>query len=217
MLDRGARKEICYTSKDPKGKVGIEMIAQPAPTVSCGIEIVRLDATIRDLENMPDDGYRHELLRGVLYRMPSPKEYHGAICSLIGIELGMYCNTHGMRGQVVDNAGYDFTCNDPKPTVLGPDIAISASPAKGYGPYSKIPPLLAVEVASPSDSHPYLTDKARLFLAAGVQVVWGVWPETQTVDVWTQPAIQKTYTINDILDGGTVFPDMAIPVADIFP
>ncbi len=193
------------------------MVAQPLTIVSSGIEIIRLNATLQDLANTPNDEYSYELLKGVLFRMPSPKEHHGAICVLISTELAIYCKAHGMRGQVVDNAGYDFSSPTLGATVLGPDVAVSASPAKSYGPYSKTPPLLAVEVASPSDSHLYLTDKAQLYLTAGVSLVWVVWPDTQTVDVWTAPTTFVTLTPQDTLNGGTVLPGLAILVADIFP
>jgi Uma2 family endonuclease len=198
-------------------KVGILMGAQPAQIIPSGIEIMRLNATIQDLENTPADGYRYELLKGVLFRMPLAKEYHGAICMLIGTELAIYCKAHGMWGQVVDNAGHDFSSPTLGATVLGPDIAVSASPIKSYGPYRKTPPLLAVEVASPSDSHPYLADRAHLFLAAGVPLVWVMWPEAKTVDVWTPPAATVTLALQDTLDGGTVLPGLMLPVADIFP
>jgi Uma2 family endonuclease len=193
------------------------MVTQSLPTISSGIEIVRLNATIQDVENTPNDGYRYELLKGVLFRMPSPKEHHGAICVLISTELAVYCKAHGMRGQVVDNAGYDFSSPTLGTTVLGPDVAVSASPAKSYGPYSKTPPLLAIEVASPSDSRLYLADKAQLYITAGVPLVWVVWPDTQTVDVWTPPATFVTLTTHDTLNGGILLPGLAILVADIFP
>ncbi len=90
-------------------------------------------------------------------------------------------------------------------------------PQKNYGPYGKVPPLLAVEVASPSDSRLYLADKAQLYLGAGVQIVWVVWPDTQTVDVWTPPALQVTRHLQDTLNEGSLFPGLAIPIADIFP
>lgn len=193
------------------------MAVNPVPAMLSGREIIRLNATIQDLENTPEDGYRYELLKRVLFRMPSPKEYHGAICMLLGAALVQYCNAHGMRGQVVDNAGYDLSSPAAGATVLGPDLAVSVSPVKGYGPYSKIPPLLAVEVASPSDSHLYLSDKAQLYVAAGVQLVWVVWPTTQTVDVWTPPAVLVIRGLQDVLDGGSVLPGLVVPVADIFP
>jgi Uma2 family endonuclease len=193
------------------------MAAHAWQTVSSGIELVRLNATVHDLEHTPDDGYHYELLRGVLFRMPSPKEYHGAICMLLGAALVQYCNTHGMRGQVVDNAGFDFSSPTTGATVLGPDIAVTSSAVTAYGPYRTIPPLLAVEVASPSDSRPYLADRAHLYIAAGVMLVWVVWPDTHTVDIWTTSKTVLTLGMQEILDGETVLPGLAIPIAEIFP
>ncbi len=193
------------------------MVAYSIAAERSNKELFRLDASMQDLASTPDDGYRYELVKGVLFRLPPPKEHHGAICMLLGAALVLYCNAHGMRGQVVDNAAYDFSSATLGATVLGPDLAVSAAPAKSYEPYSKVPPLLAVEVASPSDTRPYLADRARLYLEAGVLLVWVVWPETQTVDVWTPPAAMVTLDAQATLDGGTVLPGLTILVADIFP
>lgn len=38
------------------------MVAHLLPTAPSGIEIIRLNATIADLDSTADDGYRYELL-----------------------------------------------------------------------------------------------------------------------------------------------------------
>ena len=50
--------------------------------------------------------------------------------------------------------------------------------------YAEVPPDLVVEIVSPSDSRREVSDKARMWLRYGVDLVWVVQPDTRTVDVY---------------------------------
>ncbi|MBA3825807.1 MAG: Uma2 family endonuclease [Ktedonobacterales bacterium] len=193
------------------------MAIQSVPVLLAAGEVMRLSATMQDLANTPDDGYRYELLRGVLLRMPPPQEEHGQISALLIGSLIPYCRTLGMLKRLVADIGYELRGNDISPTVLAPDVSIIRTPKTAGTTYSSDAPLLAVEIASPSQGRPYLQDKAELYLAAGTVLVWVVWPESRTVDVWTQPGAPVTRSVGETLDGGTVLPGLTIPVGDLFP
>jgi Uma2 family endonuclease len=81
--------------------------------------------------------------------------------------------------------------------------------------YNAIPPDLAVEVLSPSNTPDEMTIKVDNYLRTGV-VVWVVNPDAQRVTVHRPDAPPKTYSINDTLDGGAVLPGFTLPVRDIF-
>jgi Uma2 family endonuclease len=81
--------------------------------------------------------------------------------------------------------------------------------------YVSIPPDLAVEVLSPSNTPDEMTIKVDNYLRAGV-VVWVVSPEAQRVVVHRPDAPPKTYNIDETLDGGNVLPGFTLPVRDIF-
>ncbi len=152
--------------------------------------------TAADVERLPDDGFRYEVYRGVLIRMPGTGIQHGLICQFIGRILEAYWRAKGERYRVAQNVGFDFTFpGDPKQsTMLVPDVAVTATntpPDPGIG---KDPPLIAVEVASPSETRAELTAKAQFYLNGGVAEVWVVWPKTRTIDVWTAPAAPITFT-----------------------
>lgn len=152
--------------------------------------------TADDVERMPDDGFRYEVFRGVLIRMPGTGKFHGFICQFIGEILSAYWRALGQRFRVVQNVGFDFTFqgDPPQTTMLVPDVAVMANndgPDPGIG---KLAPLIAVEVASPSDSKRAMQEKAVFYLNGGVAEVWAVWPKTRTVDVWTAPTAPVTYT-----------------------
>ena len=43
------------------------------------------------------------------------------------------------------------------------------------------------EVSSPNQFRPEMFDKVKVYLGAGVQLVWVIWPARQQVDVWLPP------------------------------
>ena len=53
-------------------------------------------------------------------------------------------------------------------------------------------PTLAIEVISPSQTIQAMLDKARLFVRAGVKVVWTVEPYSRSVFV-TTPALEQVF------------------------
>jgi Uma2 family endonuclease len=81
--------------------------------------------------------------------------------------------------------------------------------------YNSIPPDLAVEVLSPSNTPDEMTIKVDNYLRAGV-VVWVVSPEAQRVVVHHPENAPKIYNLTDTLDGGSVLPGFTLPVRDIF-
>ena len=60
--------------------------------------------------------------------------------------------------------------------------------------------------------------KARRYLAAGVRLVWVVWPKSQQVDVWRPDTVQPVARlgIGDALDGLDVLPGFTYPLARLF-
>jgi len=75
------------------------------------------------------------------------------------------------------------------------------------------PPLLAVEIASPTQGIQALVDKAQFLLAHGVESAWVVQPQLRTVTVFVPDAEPKTYSDGVVTDPAT---DVEVEVASIF-
>jgi Uma2 family endonuclease len=75
---------------------------------------------------------------------------------------------------------------------------------------------LAVEVISPSNTRREMERKLTDYFAAGVAVVWLVYLKTREVAVYSSPNKSVTLRGDDVLDGGTVLPGFAVPVAQLF-
>jgi len=120
---------------------------------------------------------------------------------------------------------YDLTQpGDATETALIPDVAfvqagrLPAILSAAAKQYPRLAPDLAAEVVSPSQGRTEMDDKARLYLDRDVRLVWVIWPDTQTVDVWRPGADTPVATpgANDQLDGLDVIPGFICPVADLF-
>ena len=60
--------------------------------------------TIEEFKRLPEDGMRHELIRGVLYRMPPPKPRHGRVTGNAFAEVRHHVRANGL-GAVYDQSG----------------------------------------------------------------------------------------------------------------
>lgn len=77
-------------------------------------------------------------------------------------------------------------------------------------------PDLAIEVISPSETVDDVESKVIDFLEAGTQLVWLIYPRTQTVTVYRSLTDIEILTIEDKLDGGVLLPGFSVPLKEIF-
>ena len=181
--------------------------------------------TADDLLAMPDDGYIYELVDAHLFRTRAAGFETSSIAALLAATINGFVRSRKL-GIVTDSSGeYNLTQpGEAKETALIPDVAFVRAdrlPPRGSREYKGAPrlaPDLVVEVVSPSQYRPEMAAKARLYLEAGVRLVWIVWPTDQQVDVWRPGADSPvaTLTITDTLDGLDVIPGFTHPVSDLF-
>jgi Uma2 family endonuclease len=172
------------------------------------------------LQLMPDDGWRYELVQGRLVRMPPTGFDHGRIAAnLIGL-LQPFVRQNRSGVVLSSETGFILSHEGEPDTVLAPDAAFVSSqrsPAHNVTGFARLAPDLVVEVASPGQTRSQMETKVRLYLATGVQLVWVVWPESRTVDVWrAAQGGSATLAESDSLGGENVLPGLTIAVRDIF-
>jgi Uma2 family endonuclease len=78
-------------------------------------------------------------------------------------------------------------------------------------------PELCIEVVSPNDLADEIETKVEEYLQAGVRLVWVVYPRHERVYVYDSATQLRRLTRADTLDGGSVLPGFALPLADLFP
>ena len=132
--------------------------------------------TYDDLQRMPDDGHRYELLDGTLLVTPSPGTAHQVCAGALYVLL----RNHRRPGEIVMIAPFDYVISDV--TVLEPDVLVARRADLGK---ANLPttPLLVVEVLSPSTRRVDRTAKRQAYEDAGVPAYWLVDPEGPAVTV----------------------------------
>ena len=169
--------------------------------------------TAEDLLNMPDDGYRHELVKGELLTMTPPKHEHArTVAKLIRI-LGNYVEAEDL-GEVWADSGFMLETNPD--TVIGPDVSFTAKQRLTDPPgYISGPPDLAIEVRSPGDRTGKVQRKATMWLDFATRSLWLVNPAKRTVEVCHADGQRRLFHESDELVDDTV-PGFRVRVSKIF-
>ncbi|MDA0565760.1 Uma2 family endonuclease [Streptomonospora sp. S1-112] len=131
--------------------------------------------TVDDLERMPDDGRRYELVDGRLDVSPAPKPGHARVEHRLACHLESVCPP-GFK--VFRGAGIDLNARRTHHRI--PDLSVFADhklPASGY---FEDPPVLAVEVVSPESRFRDHHTKLREYAAFGIGSYWIVTPDPVT-------------------------------------
>jgi Uma2 family endonuclease len=140
--------------------------------------------TFEDLERLPEEPGKTELLDGELIQMPPAKRPHNKIGKRLFLRLHQLVES--MRaggaarglGEVEIEVGYKL---GRKPdSWLIPDVSVAHSGQSGDDYYEGAP-LIAIEVISESNTAAKIDRKIEKYLAYGGQEVWVVYGETRRV------------------------------------
>ena len=166
---------------------------------------------------MPDDGFRYELVRGELRKMPYRGFREGQVSASIAALLGIHVKANRL-GTVYAATGFLLE-SDPD-HVRAPAVAFvrraraeSVVDRDGYFPGA---PDIAVEVISPSDSYTEVEEKVADWLNAGTLAVIVVDPRRRTIKVHRSPAEAVVLTEADVLAVEEIVPGWQMRVRDIF-
>lgn len=180
-------------------------------------------ATVRttsaeDLLAMPDDGFRYELIRGMLKKMTPAEHEHGRIAAIVTASLVQHVTANELGAVYAAETGFKLASNPDH--VRAPDVAFirrerleQTGEVEGYWAGA---PDLAVEVVSPNDRYTDIEDKVFDWLNAGTRMVIVVNPRKRAVTVYCSRADVTVLTVGDTLDGGDVVPGWKMAVKDMF-
>ena len=174
--------------------------------------------TADDLFQLPDDGYKYELVEGELIRMPPTGAEHGQIVTNVASLLRNHVKQYNLG--VVCAADTGFWLKRNPDLVRAPDASFVSKeriPSEGiprsYWPFA---PDLAVEVISPNDRFDDVLEKVAEYFAAGTRLVWVVHPKTQTVLVYRSLHHVRSLGPDDELSGEDVIPGFICRVMELF-
>jgi Uma2 family endonuclease len=154
--------------------------------------------TVDDLDRMPDDTRRYELLDGVLIVSPRPRVLH----QKVAFELA----------KALDDACPPSLLVIPEPAVilsryteLDPDIAVIHQRQLDDTKLAE-PPLLIVEVRSPSTALIDLNRKKLAYQEFGVPSYWIVDPDRDAPELIVFQLADGGYEQIALVTGGSSFP-----------
>jgi Uma2 family endonuclease len=125
--------------------------------------------TVDDLDRTPDDGRRYELVDGVLLVSPAPSVQHQVVSMELGVQLYPACP----RGLLVVPApGVRMSAD----TELIPDLVVVRQEQLA-GRNITEPPVLAVDIQSPSTALFDLNTKKAVYERFGIESYWIVVPD----------------------------------------
>jgi Uma2 family endonuclease len=155
------------------------VVPPPAIELEPGDVIVREGPfTVAERDAIPDNGYRHELLDGVLLMTPAPVPPHQDIAG----SLYVLMRAAIPRELKVYLAPFDVYLGER--SVLEPDLIVTRrSDVRRRGLFTA--PLLAVEVHSPSTKSYDLGLKMEILAAAGCPSYWTIDPKLPELTVWS--------------------------------
>ena len=133
-----------------------------------------------DILATPDDGKRYELIEGELFVNPAPTPIHQRISKRLQRQLEDYFEARSL-GEVF-NAPIDviLTPHD----VLQPDLILVGDPSHISKRGIEKPPLIVVEILSPSTRNVDRGIKSRRYAELGVPHYWIVDPEHRRIECY---------------------------------
>lgn len=166
-----------------------------------------------DFMRLADDGHKYELVDGEAKEVPTNIEH-----DTIGFNLLMLIGPHTRgRGFVTTGqAGFRMISAN----VRCPDVSFTRKArfpgGKPPTTFGSVAPDLCVEIISPSEDMADMNRKVREYFASGAEQVWHIFPEAQTMTIYTSPATSAQYSAGDTIEGGDLLPGFRCQVADLF-
>ena len=138
--------------------------------------------TADELEAIPEDGNRYEIIDGELFVSPAPSRSHQRALMLLALRLAPYAQELGLE---LLPAPTDVRASHK--TQVQPDLLVLPRHFDGrndtrWEQMSRL--LLAVEILSPSTAHLDRVLKRRTYLSNGVREYWVMDLDARSIDVW---------------------------------
>jgi len=181
--------------------------------------------TTDELLAMPDDGVERWLIRGELREntetdMNRRNPDHARTCSNITAFLKIWLMKQPKPRGSVYVGDTMFKLRTDRESTLGIDVAYVSPELEARTPRrSRLvdgPPVLAVEVLSPSDKVSDITEKVNEYLASGVAIVWIVNPDFELVTVCRCDSHPVAFDRLEELTAEPELPGFRVRVAELF-
>jgi Uma2 family endonuclease len=140
--------------------------------------------TWQDVQQLPDDGHRHEAIEGELYVTPAPSSRHQRVSRRLLYALEAMLGAPGLGELFFAPIGVEFPDTGEG---VQPDIVFVSTARRGIIVDEGIrgAPDLVIEILSPTTAHRDRGVKRKLYERQGVDQYWIVDMEAVAVEVWS--------------------------------
>ncbi len=198
----------------------------------------RQRVSVAEFEALPDDGNKHELVRGEVRVMPPSKGRHGWIEAAIVEAIGRYLDDkaramgweprQGLEARsrfvgfaAVGEFGLRFFLPDDPSQIRGADgayvpAAQLASVSWEEDEYFPAVPHLVIEVVSVADRADDVAEKVQDYLAGGARRVWYVYPRQRAVYVHDAAGAMRIVRWGEALRDDALLPGFELPLDLVF-
>ena len=136
--------------------------------------------TLEELHRLPEDGNKYEVIRGELFVTPPPSVDHEEVLARLSDILTGYVRKHGLGRVYHPRAVIRFEDSEAEPDLM---VRAVASGVHGNAWERLPPPLLVIEVLSPTTRRRDLVNKREYYLDAGAGEYWAVDGERHEIHV----------------------------------
>jgi len=140
--------------------------------------------------NFPDDGWKYEIINGVLYMSPAPTPKHQDVISELLILMRLYAKQHNLGKVLIAACDVKLPGQD---VPFEPDIIFVRQANRHIIGPKRIDgvPDLVVEVLSPSNAHYDRKTKFNIYQQEGISEYWMVDYHAETIEIFI--LVEGTY------------------------
>jgi Uma2 family endonuclease len=167
---------------------------------------------------MPDaEGF--ELDDGILRRREVSRE-SSAVGLLVGVAFALFAKSSRLGRAFGSDLGLQIIAGRPERVPRADAVFVThdrlAHATHPDHAYLEVPPNVAVEVVSPTNHAGEIDRKVTEYLAAGVDLVWVIYPETRRAHIFRADGTVSIVAEGGVLDGENVMPGFQLPLASLF-
>lgn len=185
----------------------------------CSMKVATVRMTIEELDCLPDDGNRYELIDGELFVTASPLKLHQFVSKRLFKRLDDHVDANDLGEAYC--APFDVYLKIPGatgPTRVQPDMLfVSKARSHIIRDWVRGAPDLVVEIVSESSGNVDYVEKRDVYDAAGVREYWIVNPFNKTTTVYRFGVAGSPFTLSgeDSLSS-PLLPGFQLRLAELF-
>lgn len=146
--------------------------------------------------------------------MTPPMYNHARVMKYVYRPLDEFANRHNL-GEILHEPAIMVGAGQER--MRKPDLAlfVGEPPIAAEAIYHLVP-AFAIEIISPNNTAVDMFNKVEEYLAAGVRLVWQIFPERRSVIAFG-PDHAAVFRAGDVITAEPVLPGFTCPVSDLFP